>query len=460
MTAPALPGDALAELEGVLGERLSTAPSVLDLHGRDESTFAPRRPDAVALPRSTEEVAAIVRVCRDHGVPMVPFGSGSSLEGHVLPTRGGVTIDLSGLDRVLEVSEADLDCRVEAGVRRQQLNEQLGGRGLFFAVDPGADATLGGMAATGASGTMTVRYGTMRENVLALTVVLADGAVVRTGSRARKSSAGYDLTRLLIGSEGTLGVITELVLRVHGIPERVAAARVSFPSIEAAVGTAIATVQAGIQIARCELLDALSVHAVNAFAGLEEPETPTLFLEFHGSEASVHEELELVRELAEGHGGGAFRFSLRAEERSRLWRARHDAYFAVLALRPGGRVLTTDACVPVSTLAACVEETLADAGRLPFPVSVLGHVADGNFHCGLLVDPDDPDELAAAKAFAASLSERAIALGGTCTGEHGIGLGKREALASQYGQEGIALMRSLKTALDPHGILNPDKILL
>jgi D-lactate dehydrogenase (cytochrome) len=458
--ATQLPAAALEELEELLGDRLATSSSVLDLHARDESTFPPLRPQAVALPQTTAEVASVIAVCRRHGIPVIPFGTGSSLEGHVLPTRGGLTLDLSGMDEILEVSEADLDCRVQAGVRRVQLNDALGGRGLFFPVDPGADATLGGMAATGASGTMTVRYGTMRENVLGLQVVLADGTVVRTGSRARKSSAGYDLTRLFLGSEGTLGVITELVLRLHGIPEHVAVARVSFPSVTDAVETAIAIVQLGVPIARCELLDATVVRAVNAFAGLEEPEAPMLFLEFHGSEAGVAEQLETVEEIAGGFGGSAFRFATKAEERTRLWRARHEAYFAQLALRPGSRVVTTDACVPVSTLARCIEETLADAAPLPFPAPMVGHVADGNFHCGLVVDPSDPGELEIAKAFAARLSQRAIELGGTCTGEHGIGLGKREALVRQYGPEGIELMRSLKRALDPDGLLNPDKILI
>jgi D-lactate dehydrogenase (cytochrome) len=455
----ALSSAALAELEDVLGERIATSPSVLDLHGRDESTFPPRRPAAVAMPRTTQEVASIVAACRRHGVPIIPFGTGSSLEGHVLPTRGGVSVDLSGMDQILDVSVADLDCRVQPGVRKRQLNDALGSHGLFFAVDPGADATLGGMAATGASGTMTVRYGTMRENVLGLEVVLADGTVVRTGSRARKSSAGYDLTRLLLGSEGTLGVITELILRLHGIPEHVAAARVSFPSIAAAVETAISTVQIGVPIARCELLDATVVRAVNAFAGLEEPEAPTLFLEFHGSQAGVDEQVETVEEISRGHGGSAFRFAIHAEERSRLWRARHEAYFAQLALRPGCRVVTTDVCVPVSLLAQCIEDTLADARPLPFPAPIVGHVADGNFHCGLMIDPDDEEELATARAFAGRLSRRAIALGGTCTGEHGVGLGKRDALLAQYGPEGIELMRAVKCALDPDGLMNPDKIL-
>jgi D-lactate dehydrogenase (cytochrome) len=450
---------ALAELEELLGPRLSTAPSVLDLHARDESPFPPRRPEAVALPRTTEEVAAVVGICRRHRVPVVPFGAGSSLEGHVLPAEGGVSLDLSTMDSILEVHDADLDCRIEAGVRRVQLNEHLGSRGLFFAVDPGADATLGGMAATAASGTMAVRYGTMRQNVLSLTVVLADGTVVETGTRARKSSAGYDLTRLFLGSEGTLGVITELVLRLHGIPERIASARVSFPGVPEAVDTAVAIVQSGIPIARCELLDALSIEAVNAFAGLGEPVAPTLFLEFHGSDAAVAEQVESVAELADANGGSEFRWSTRAEERSALWKARHEAYFAALALRPGSRAVTTDVCVPVSELAACIRYALEESAALPVPAPIVGHVADGNFHCAVLVDPESDDELGAAKSFALRLAEHAIRLGGTCTGEHGVGMGKRELLLAQYGPEGVALMRTLKQALDPDDLLNPGKIL-
>jgi D-lactate dehydrogenase (cytochrome) len=456
--AMAVPPDALAELAEVFGERLSQAPSVLDLHGRDESSFPARPPDAVAFPHSTAEVASALAVCARHGVPVVPFGVGTSLEGQVLPVAGGLSLDLSGMDRILEINPEDLDCRVQPGVRKDQVNERLRDAGLFFAVDPGADATIGGMAATGASGTMTVRYGTIRENVLGLEVVLADGSVVRTGSRARKSAAGYDLTHLFIGSEGTLGVITELTVRLHGIPERVAAARVSFPSVAAAADTAIAAIQSGIALARCELLDTLMVQATNAFSQLDEPESPALFVEFHGSEAGVREQVAAFEAIAADFGGSAFRWATRTEDRTRLWNARHDAYFAQLALRPGCRMVTTDACVPVSRLAECIAETNTDIATMPFPIAIVGHVADGNFHCGLLIDPADEGERAAAKAFTARLAERAIAMGGTCTGEHGVGLGKMEALRVQYPAPTIELMAALKRTMDPAGIMNPGKV--
>ena len=382
---------AIAALRELLGERLSTSPSALDLHGRDESSLPPAPPDAVAFPRSSEEAAAIVVICARHGVPVIPFGAGSSLEGHVLATRGGVSVDTQLMDKIRRVSLADLDVTVQAGMRRKALEQRLGQDGLFFSVDPGADASLGGMAATGASGTNTVRYGTMRENVLGLEVVLADGRVIHTGTRARKSSAGYDLTHLFVGSEGTLGLITELTLRLHAIPEAISAAACSFASVDAAVATAIATVQAGVPIARCELLDATMMQAVNEHSQLEHPEAPTLFLEFHGTPAGVEEEARYVAELAREHGGGDFAWASRTEERNRLWRARHNAYFAGLALRPGCRALTTDVCVPVSELAGCIEETLADVKRLPFPAPLVGHVADGNFHMMLLIDPEAPE---------------------------------------------------------------------
>jgi D-lactate dehydrogenase (cytochrome) len=449
---------ALAELRELLGERLSSSPSALDLHGRDESSLPPSPPDAVAFPCSTEEAAAIVAICARHGVPVIPFGAGSSLEGHVLATRGGVSVDTQLMDEIGRVSLADLDVTVQAGVRRNALEQRLGQDGLFFSVDPGADASLGGMAATGASGTNTVRYGTMRENVLDLEVVLADGRVIHTGTRARKSSAGYDLTRLFIGSEGTLGLITELTLRLRAIPEAISAAACSFASVEAAVATAIATVQAGVPIARCELLDATMMHAVNQHSGLDHPETPTLFLEFHGTPAGVEEDARYVAELAREHGGGDFAWASRTEQRNRLWRARHNAYFAGLALRPGCRALTTDVCVPVSELAGCIEETLADVKRLPFPAPLLGHVADGNFHMMLLIDPLDPDERRLARDAYDRLVARALASGGTCTGEHGVGLGKRRGLADEAGPA-LAVMRSLKQALDPAGLFNPDKVI-
>ncbi len=457
MPLPTALHDALA---AILGDRLSTSESQLDLHGRDESSLPPCRPDAVVFPESTAEVSAVLRACHEHGVPVVPFAVGSSLEGQVLPTSGGVSLDTGRMARILDIDDRALDARVQPGVTKDGLNAALRERGLFFAVDPGADASIGGMAASGASGTMTVRYGTIRENVLALEVVLADGTVLRTGSRARKSSAGYDLTHLLIGSEGTLGVITELVVKVHGIPAHAAAARVSFPDVRSAADTAIAIVQSGIPIARCELLDAPQMDAVNRYSGLDEPAVPTLFLEFHGSDAGVQEQVAHVEMVAHEFGGGAFRWAVQAEDRSRLWKARHDVYFSLLAYRPGCRSLTTDVCVPVSRLADCIEETALDIeANLPYPAPIVGHVADGNFHCGLLLMPDDAEERRLAVEFSSRLVARALAMGGTCTGEHGVGLGKQRYLTAQYGPEAVAVMRTIKTALDPRGIMNPGKLL-
>lgn len=450
---------AIAALRALLAERLTTSPSALDLHGRDESSFAPALPDAVAFPQSTEEVAAIMRICADHAVPLIPFGTGSSLEGHILAVHGGISVDTNLMDRILRVGVDDLDATVQAGVRRTVLEKRLGGEGLFFSVDPGADASLGGMAATSASGTNTVRYGTMRENVLSMQVVLADGSVISTGTRARKTSAGYDLTHLFIGSEGTLGIITELTLRLRPIPEAISAAICSFQSTHDAVATAISIVQSGVPVARCELLDATSMRAVNEHAQLEHAEAPTLFFEFHGSPAGVEEDARYVSELAHEHGGGDFAWAVLAEDRNRLWRARHNAYFAALGLRPGCRAISTDVCVPVSALAEAIDATLADLATLPFPAPLLGHVADGNFHVILLIDPDNPEDRRAAEAVYGRMVDRAIAAGGTCTGEHGVGLGKRRALAAESGPA-IEVMRALKRTLDPHGLLNPGKILL
>ncbi len=449
--------EAIDVLGALLGDRLSTSDSVRNLHGHDESSFPDAPPDAVAFPRSTEEVSAIVSTCTERGVPIVAFGTGSSLEGQTLAVEGGVVLDTSLMDQILRVSIEDLDVTVQPGVTRTALEKRVGGDGAFFSVDPGADASLGGMAATGASGTNTVRYGTMRENVLALEVVLADGRVIRTGTRARKSSAGYDLTRLFIGSEGTLGIITELTLRLRPIPEAISAAVCSFPSTQDAVGTAIAIVQSGVPIARCELLDATMMRAVNAHSDLGRTEAPTLFLEFHGSPAGVEEDARYVEELAHENGGGDFAWSTKTEDRSQLWRARHNAYFAGLGLRPGSRVITTDVCVPVSELAATIDATIADVADLPFPAPLLGHVGDGNFHVMLLIDPDDPEDRSAAEAVYERMVDRAIAVGGTCTGEHGVGLGKRRALGAQSG-EAVEVMRALKLALDPTDCLNPGKV--
>lgn len=451
---------ALAEtLRALLGERFATGPSVLDQHGRDESTFPPMPPDAVAFARSTDEVAAIARACHAHDVPMIPYGAGSSVEGHVLALRGGVSVDLTEMNRVVEVHTEDLDVVVEAGVTRKQLNEHLKGTGLFFPLDPGADATLGGMAATRASGTNAVRYGTMRENVLALTVVLADGTVLKTGTRARKSSAGYDLTRLLVGSEGTLGIITELTIRLHPQPEAMSAATCQFPAVRDAVETVIQTIQLGVPIARCELLDAASIRAINRHNRLGLAEAPMLFFEFHGSPASVAEQAETVQAIAAEHGGTGFEWSATPEDRTRLWTARHNAYFACLNLRPGARVLSTDVCVPISRLADCIVATEADVAATGLPIILLGHVGDGNFHLGINVDPASHDEMARAEALNRRLVARAIEMGGTSTGEHGIGMGKLEFLEREHGAAALAAMRAIKRALDPKNLMNPGKVL-
>jgi D-lactate dehydrogenase (cytochrome) len=463
MSSPALHSTApveavIAALRGRFGERLSTAAAVREQHGRDESYHAPAPPDAVVFARSTEEVAEVVRLCAAHKVPVIPFGTGTSLEGHVAALRGGVSIDLSQMDRILRVSAADLDCTVEAGVTRKRLNEHLRDTGLFFPIDPGADASLGGMAATRASGTNAVRYGTMRENVLSLAVVLADGRVIRTARRARKSAAGYDLTRLFVGSEGTLGVITEVTLRLYGIPEAVMAAVCPFPSVDAAVETVVATIQAGVPVARIELLDAAQMAAVNRYSKLDYAEAPTLFFEFHGTEQGVREQVELVEAFAAENGGTGFRWARTQEERNKLWQARHDAHYATMAMRPGARVWATDVCVPISRLAECIAETNADLAGSNLKAGIVGHVGDGNFHVAYLVDPALPEEIAEAARLNDRLVRRAIAMDGTCTGEHGVGSGKIDFLPAEHGED-VEVMRRLKRALDPDDIMNPGKIL-
>ncbi len=457
--SPRLPAALTAELTALLGERFATARAVREHHGRDESPFAPAAPDAVVFPQSTDEVARIARACHAHRVPMIAFGAGSSVEGQVLATRGGIAVDLTGMNRVLGIHTEDLDVTVEAGVTRKALNEALRHTGLFFPLDPGADATLGGMAATRASGTNAVRYGTMRENVLAMTVVLADGTVLRTGSRARKSSAGYDLTRLFVGSEGTLGIVTELTIRLHPQPEAVSAATCQFPSVRDAVTCVIETIQSGVPIARCELLDAASIRAINAHAKTALVEAPMCFFEFHGSAAAVAEQAHAVETLAAAHGGMGFAWSATPEERAKLWSARHAAYFACLNMRPNARVLSTDVCVPISRLADCIDATERDVAASGLPVILLGHVGDGNFHLGINVDPAAPDELHRAEALNERLVERAIAMGGTSTGEHGIGLGKRAFLEAEHGAPAVQVMRTLKAALDPLDLMNPGKLL-
>ncbi len=455
------PGRADEVVEGLaawLGERLVTNRVICEQHGRGEGPYDGVSPDAVAMPRSTEDVARIVTACAAARLPIVAFGAGTSLEGHVAALEGGICLDLSEMNRVLEVSEGDLDCLVEAGVRRRQLNDELRHTGLFFPVDPGADASLGGMAATRASGTNAVRYGTMRDVVLGLTAVMADGTIVKTGGRARKSAAGYDLTRLLIGSEGTLGIITELRLRLFGIPEAMSAAVVTFPSVTAAVETVILTIQSGIPVARIELLDTVQMRACIGYSKLEGLQAaPTLFFEFHGSAAGVREQAEAVDAIAGAHGGTGFQWSTETEARNRLWRARHDAYYAALALRPGCRGWATDVCVPISRLAACITETERDVAESGLLAPLVGHVGDGNFHLLFLLEPGNADELARAKAVNARLIERAIAVGGTCTGEHGVGFGKIASLEREHGS-GIGVMRAIKRALDPHNILNPGKV--
>ena len=452
-TAPA-PLDALKAL---LGDRLSTSAAVREQHGRDESFHAAKAPDAVAFARSTEEVAAIVRLCAESGTPVIPFGTGTSLEGHVAALSGGVCIDVSQMDAILEVNQGDLDCRVQAGVTRKTLNEHLRDTGLFFPIDPGADASLGGMTATRASGTNAVRYGTMRENVLGLTVVLADGRVIRTGGRARKSAAGYDLTRLFVGSEGTLGVITEVQLRLYGVPEAISSAVCAFDTMEGAVETVMLTIQSGIPVARIELLDAVQMDAVNRYSKLDYPVKPTLFFEFHGTESGVREQAETVGGLAAEFGGGDFQWATRQEDRSKLWQARHDAYYAALALRPGSKGWATDVCVPISRLAECILETRRDIEASGLIVPLVGHVGDGNFHLVFLVDPDRPEEMEKAAEVNDRMVIRAIDMGGTCTGEHGIGYGKMGFLKHEHG-EAVSVMRSIKQALDPNGIMNPGKI--
>ncbi|MEM6942719.1 MAG: FAD-linked oxidase C-terminal domain-containing protein [Pseudomonadota bacterium] len=448
---------AIAALSARFGDRLSTAEAIRAEHGRDEAHHTPRLPDAVLWPETTTEVAEIARIAHAHDCPIVPWGSGTSLEGHVIPVRGGISLDFGRMDRVLAVHTEDMDVVIQPGIRRKRLNEELRATGLFFPVDPGADATLGGMAATRASGTCAVRYGTIREAVLALEVVLADGRIVRTGTRARKSSAGYDLTRLVVGSEGTLGIITELTLRLHGIPEAVTAATCAFRSIEEAVRTVIETIQCGVPIARIELLDAPTIRGFNAYSGYQMPEQPTLFLEFHGTPPSVEEQAAAVGALSEANGGEGFRWTADPEERSRLWAARHSVYYAQQALRPGAKGYVTDVCVPISRLAeaiAAAEHEIAEAGLM---APLVGHVGDGNFHLSILIDPEAADEKARAMRLADRLCEQALALDGTVTGEHGVGLGKRRFMAEEHG-EGWAVMGAIKQALDPKGILNPGKI--
>ncbi|MEZ5824228.1 MAG: FAD-linked oxidase C-terminal domain-containing protein [Geminicoccaceae bacterium] len=449
----------VARLKEMLGERCSTAQAVREQHGHGESYHPTLLPDAVCMPASTGEVAEIVTLCAEHEVPIVPFGAGTSLEGHVTPLRGGITLDMREMNAILAVHPEDMDATVQAGVTREQLNLHLRDTGLFFPVDPGADATLGGMSATRASGTNAVRYGTMRENVVSLTVVMADGAILRTASRAKKSSAGYDLTRIFVGSEGTLGVITEVTVRLYGIPEAISSASCVFESIDQAVQTAVETIQCGVPVARVELLNTDAIRACNHYSKLGLPEQPTLFFEFHGSERGVGEQTETVQALAIDNGGSHWQSTSDPEERARVWRARHDMHFASISMRPGAKVWGTDVCVPISKLPECVRAVAEDIADAPFFTNMLGHVGDGNFHVGFLIDMDRPEELELAQRYNDRLVRHALRLGGTCTGEHGVGYGKSRFLVEEHGAEAVHAMRLLKQAYDPKNILNPGKIL-
>ena len=462
MTAPVLVREptnpALIDaLRQRLGDRLSTSAAVCAQHGKDESYHEAHSPDAVAFAQSTEEVAEIVGLCAQYKTPMVPFGTGTSLEGHVAALKGGICIDVSQMNQILRVGAEDLDATVEAGVTRKQLNEYLRDTGLFFPIDPGADASLGGMAATRASGTNAVRYGTMRENVLALAVVLPDGRVIRTSRRARKSAAGYDLTRLFVGSEGTLGVITEVTVRLYGIPDSISAAVCAFPSIAAAVDAVILIIQSGIPVARMELLDEPQIDAINKYSKLDHKIAPTLFFEFHGTVDGAAEQVALVKQIAGEFGGADFRWATSQEERTKLWQARHDAYYAALALRPGSKGWATDVCVPISRLADCIAETKSDLAQSSIPSALAGHVGDGNFHLIFMIDPNRPEEIAEASRLNDRMVARALSMDGTCTGEHGVGYGKMDFLFAEHG-EAVEVMRTIKRAIDPDNLMNPGKI--
>jgi D-lactate dehydrogenase (cytochrome) len=448
----------IEHLKTLVSGSVSTNETILDQHGRDESAIPPVRPSAVVMPRSTEEVSKVLKYCNTEKIPVVAFGAGSSLEGHVLPLFGGVSLDLTEMNKIIEIKTDDLVVRVEPGVHRMALNEKLATQGLFFSVDPGADATLGGMASTGAAGTTTVRYGAMRDNVLALTAVMADGTVIRTGRETRKLSAGYDLTRLLVGSEGTLAVITELTLRVFGIPEKMAAAIVRFPTLSDGVTAATAIVRSGIAIARCEFLDAKCIKNVNSHDGLNLSEMPTLFFEFHGSPVGVAEDAQSVKEIVEEFGGSEFEWTADEGSRRKLWQARHNAYWAGIAAHPGKRAVSTDAAVPLSKLSEAVQIAEQILSKHPYPFSILGHVADANFHCFIVTDPAKPEELEDVRHITHEITMKMIEMGGTCTGEHGIGSGKIAALIEETGAPAVSIMKLIKQTLDPNNILNPGKV--
>jgi len=450
----------LSQAREFLGDRLTTNTALREQHSHGEDAHPHVMPDAVAFVETTEEAAKLLGLCHANSIPVVPFGAGTSLEGHVTPVRGGITIDLSRMTKVLEVNPEDMDCRIQAGVTRQQLNEYLRDQGLFFPVDPGSECTIGGMCATRASGTNAVRYGTIRENVLGLTVALPDGRVIRTGGRVRKSSTGYDLTRLFIGSEGTLGIITEIQLRLHGIPEATSAAICQFDTLAGAVQSVIAIMQVGIPVARIELLDEVQVEACIAYSKLEGLKaTPTLFFEFHGTEAGVAEQAQMAEEIANDNGASGFRWATDAAERGKLWKARHDAYWAALAMKPGYKGMATDAIVPISRLAEAILGAKEDIEASGLTAPMVGHVGDGNFHTVILVPPG-PDGVERAWDLDKKIVARALALGGSCSGEHGVGFGKREFLEQEHGLAALEVMRSLKTAIDPRGIMNPGKLFM
>lgn len=454
-----IPEGFLEALQAHFGARFSTAHAVCEHHGRDESPYPPMLPDGVVFALSTDDVAWVARHCHQHKVPLIAYGAGSSLEGHLLAVQGGISLDLSGMNQMIAVNPEDFTVTVQAGVTRKQLNDEIRDTGLFFPIDPGADASLGGMAATRASGTNAVRYGTMRENVMSLKVVTADGRIIETATRAKKSSAGYDLTRIFVGSEGTLGIITEVTVRLFPQPEAISAAICNFPTLQDAVQSVIEIIQMGVPIARVEFMDAWAVKATNAYSKLTLKETPLLLFEFHGSPAGVQEQAQIVQDITRDNGGLDFEWAQQPEDRSRLWTARHNAYFAGLQVRPGCRSSTTDVCVPISRLAECVAQTAAELDQASFPYTIVGHVGDGNFHVLMLLDPDNPEEWEESQRLNQRLVKRAIEMQGTCTGEHGVGLHKMEFMLAEHGQDALDLMASLKNAFDPHNILNPGKII-
>lgn len=454
-----LPNAFVASLVDLMGDRFSVSQSIRDHHGRDESPYPPLAPEGVVFAQSNEEVASVVSLCNQYKVPLIPFGAGSSLEGHLLPIHGGISLDLSGMNQVLNISPDDFLVTVQAGVRRKQLNQEIKDFGLFFSVDPGADASIGGMCATRASGTNAVRYGTMRENVLALTVVTAAGEIIQVGSHARKSSAGYDLTRLFIGSEGTLGIITEITLKIYPLPEAVSAATCVFSSVHEAVQAVIAIIQYGIPIARVELVDEVAIAAINQYDKLNLQERPTLFFEFHGSDSGVKEQAEHAQQICQEHQGEDFQWAIHPEDRTKLWQARHNAYFACLQLQAGARILNTDICVPISKLALCIDKAREALNQSRLKSAILGHVGDGNFHALILIDPNKPEDMQEAERLNGLIVQEALSVGGTCTGEHGVGMHKIQFMNQEHGLGAVELMRVIKHSLDPNNILNPGKML-